>query len=491
MIKIITNRSKCQISGELNVGNIRELDDELSFFIKGAEHSKAFKGYYRGDKFVNWDGRKRLLTSDMCFPHGLLERVQEFYNKRNIPFELVDARPKMEPAYPIDIFPKLNSIEKSPYPYQIDAVNKAKEKSCGIIRSCTGSGKTLIALMLTAALGKNTIIYVIGKDLLYQIHNLFSSVFEQPIGLIGDGHCDIHDINIATIWSVGQALGLKKTTKAEDEGDEKKPPPQKYKDIRNMLGKMRVHILDECHLAACDTVQEIAKRVNPENVYGMSASPWRDDGADLLIESFLGKPIVDIPAKFLIEQGYLARPIIRFLPVPKLRGAGQKYQSIYKNYVVENQARNEMVVKGAVKLVEQNFQTLVLFNSLKHGKILYDLISKQMPCEILSGDDSSKRREEVKNKLENKELNCVIASKIFDIGVDMPSLSGLIIGSAGKSSVRALQRVGRVIRKYPGKTHAAVIDFYDQAKYLKDHSYVRKNIYEMEFDVQWPFKKSD
>ena len=86
------------------------------------------------------------------------------------------------------------------------------------------------------------------------------------------------------------------------------------------------------------------------------------------------------------------------------------------------------------------------------------------------------------------KIDCVLASKIFDIGVDIPSLAGLVIACGGKSTVKALQRVGRVIRKYPGKKFAVVIDFYDQATYLDNHSKTRYKIYKSEdgFDVSWP-----
>lgn len=492
MRKIILGQNQCQITEEYNVELIRALDDELSFFVQGAQYSRAYKGYTdKHGKTVAWDGRKRLLTKSLKFPAGLIDRVKKFYNNNEIKYEIVDNRPALTTPQAVDIIPKLKELGKNPYPYQLDAANKAIQKDRGIIRVATGGGKSLCAALITANLGKTTFIYVIGTDLLHQFHNLFSSIFNQPIGIIGDGECEIHDINIATVWTVGAALGLRDYTKAEDEETEKKLPPENYRKIRDALGKTKVHIIDECHLSAASTVQGIYKKINPENIYGMSASPWRDDGADLLIEAVLGGIIVDIPAKWLIENNYLVEPIIKYLSVPKMRGVGSKYPSIYKNYIIENNVRNEMIAKGAKKLTEQGYQTLVLFHTIKHGDILYDLISKDMPCALLSGKDDSKTREKVKKQLENHEINCVLASKIFDIGVDLPSLSGLVIGGGGKSSIRALQRVGRVIRKYPGKTNAAVIDFIDNAKYLIEHSETRNHICSQEFNTIWLKRKKN
>lgn len=467
------------------------LDADLSYKVQGAEHTASFKGYSTRDgKFVQWDGMNRMMNERCEFPVGLLGRVENFYRTRNKIVEIKDTRKQKSNGQPIDILPRLNELGKNPYHYQLDAAEATKRMDRGIIRLATGGGKTVVSALVTAQFGKGTILYVIGCDLLYQTHKFFSAVFPyQKIGLIGDGNCDIQKINIASVWTVGQALGMKKVELLADTDDEKKVDPKKYEDIRKLLKSTSVHMFDECHLAACSTIQEICKAINPEHVYGMSASPWRDDGADLLIESVLGRNIVDISASYLIDNGFLVKPLIRFMKVPQLaEKLPKQYQTIYKNYVVENPVRNAMVVKGAVSLVEQGYQTLVLYNSVAHGTFLASEISKHMPCILLSGKDSSDVREQAKKKLETGEIKCVIASKIFDIGVDLPSLSGLVIASGGKSSVRALQRIGRVIRKYEGKTKAAVIDFYDQAHFLKDHSKERFKIYSMEerFDVVWP-----
>ncbi len=94
-------------------------------------------------------------------------------------------------------------------------------------------------------------------------------------------------ISPATIWSVGKSLGIKDSTTDEDSTKEKDISKDKFREIKTMLLDSRVHILDECHLAACETVQAISHHVKAEHFYGMSASPWRDDGSDMLIESVL------------------------------------------------------------------------------------------------------------------------------------------------------------------------------------------------------------
>lgn len=491
MAKIIVKGNTSQIIEETDVEHILALDKHLSFYVQGAEHTSAFRGYLNRDgDYVKWDGFKKLLTPTLQFASGLVERVKDFYKEAGKEIEVIDKRPAKSVGKPIDILPNLQKIDKPPYGYQTEILDVIDKYDRGIIKVATGGGKSLIAALIAAKLGKKTIIYVIGKDLLYQFHDFFSLCFSEPIGIIGDGKCEIHNINIASIWTVGQAIGMKKNEILLDsDDDEESINKNKYTDILKMMKESKLHIIDECHMSACETIQQVFKHSAAEHIYGLSGSPWRDDGADLLIESILGKYIVNIPASRLIKEGYLAQPLIRFRVTPPYPYELERvYQSIYKKYVVENDVRNGLVLDAARALVDKGYQTLVLFSSIKHGKILYELFKQHMKCAILDGSNDKEEREKVKKDLMEHNIDCVLASRIFDIGVDIPSLSGLVIACGGKSTVKALQRVGRVIRKYPGKKFSVVIDFADQAPFLDNHARTRYRIYTSEegFDVSWP-----
>lgn len=478
---------ECQIVEENDINFLHMLDAELSFKIMGAEYSPAYKAH-------RWDGMQRILTSDLRFNYGLLNRVIQFYQKYNKELKIIDQRNKKTVSTSIDIVTPLINIGKPPYQHQLEALEAAKNNDCGIIRMATGSGKSLTSALITAHFGKTTNIYVIGTDLLYQFYKFYKSIFgEDNVGIIGDGLCEIRDINIVSIWTAGQALGLNVSDIILDSSEDEKTDPSKYGQILKVLKTAKVHQIDECHLSSCKTIQEINKIINPEHIYGFSASPWRDDGSDLLIESILGKNIINISASLLIERGLLVKPTIIFKKVPPMR-IKKQYQTVYKNYIVNNDIRNNMIVDSAKQLVDQGYQPLVLYNSVNHGQIIYNKMKEVLPCAILSGKDEQEIREKAKEDIESGKIKCIIASKIFDIGVDIPSLSGLVLAGSGKSSVRALQRIGRVIRKYETPTYkkkrAAVVDFYDDVHYLRGHSNDRYKIYNYEegFDVSWPFK---
>ncbi len=77
----------------------------------------------------------------------------------------------------------------------------------------------------------------------------------------------------------------------------------------------------------------------------------------------------------------------------------------------------------------------------------------------------------------------IIATSIFDEGIDIPHLETLIIAGGGKSAIKTTQRIGRVLRKFPGKSKAMVHDFADDCRWLKDHYKERRTIYEDDFEV--------
>lgn len=489
MAKLIIIGNSSKITDESDVEFLLKLDKHLSFYVIGAEHTQAFKGYIGADgKFTKWNGFKKLLTPNLTFATGLVERVKDFYIKHNKELEIVDNRKPKSTGTSIDITANLKKMNMVPHEYQQHVADIIDGYERGIVKLATGGGKSLIAALISAKLGKTTMVYVIGKDLLYQFHSLFSKIFNEEIGIIGDGNCELRNINIVSVWTIGQAMGIKRGDILLDDSDsEKNISNDKYADVLKLMKETKVHIIDECHMAACDTIQKIYKFSNPEHLYGLSGSPWRDDGADLLIESVLGKYIINIPATYLIERGYLAKPMIMFVKVPHMK-CSRNYMQVYKEYISESVIRNGLVLKYTKILVEKGYKTLVLFSSINHGKLLYELISPHIKCAILDGADDAKTRNKVKRDLETGKIDCILASKIFDLGVDIPSLSGLVVACGGKSTVRALQRIGRVIRKFPGKEQAAIVDFADDAVFLKKHSEIRCKVYcsEEGFDVKWP-----
>jgi superfamily II DNA or RNA helicase len=478
-----------RISGLTDIELVDSLDRITSYYISGYQYSKAFRnGYFdhKTKQFVHWDGKKHLLSHKMVFPTGLLERIYKFLKRNNVTYTIVDERP------PVVCGEQLKIQNIIPRPYQIDAMNVAISKERGIIRMGTGAGKTAVAVMIAASYNVSTMIYVVGTDLLYQFHKIFSDLLGVPIGLIGDGNCIIKKINICSVWTAATSFGLK-TNVSLDDADWRPEifsiGSQEKEAIKRAIQNSNLAIFDEAHFLATETIQSIFKASKKcKYLFGMSGTDWRDDGADLLLESVCGKRIFNMPSSELIKQGYLVPPKIVFYDVPEMDiDNSWKYTKLYSNYIVNNDVRNSLIEDVTRKLIDKGRRVLILVRTIAHGKSLQKRIS-DIPCFFVNGEVDGETRNEVKEAFERGELKCLIASSVYDIGVDIPCLDALVLSGGGLSSVRTLQRIGRVIRTAQNKKDAIVIDFIDNVKYLDKHSATRIAIYqtESEFKIKFP-----
>lgn len=487
---IIVNNVWSRISGVRDLHLVDRLDHEMSYFVEGAQFTRAYKqGYWdkEAEQYRHWDGRRHMLNQSMVFPTGLLPRVLDFFKANRVDVDVEDRRGEPEKGSPLAI------AKYEPRPYQKEAVQAALRHERGIIRVGTGGGKTLIAGMIAAEYNLPTMVYVVGRDILHQFYNDFIEVLgEERVGLIGDGICDVKQINVCSVWTAVKAFDLKGKVSLDDEDwspDVSAVDGTMKKEIRAAVQNAKVAVFDEAHFIACDTVQSIFKASKQcRYMFGMTGTDWRDDGADLLLESVCGPRIFNMPASRLIDEGWLVPPKIAFVEVPPpAQKLPKNWRTVYSRYVTHNQVRNQAIVDGARTLVGMGRKVLILIRYLPHGKKLVDMMP-DLSVFFVNGKLDSRTRAAAKERFEAGEIQCLVASSVFDIGVDIPSLDALIMAGGGKSTVRVLQRIGRVIRPFPGKTDAMVMEFLDNARYLDQHSATRLAVYQSEprFQVRLP-----
>lgn len=363
------------------------------------------------------------------------------------------------------------------------------------------SGKSFVISQVISKFGlKGTIIYVPGKSLLYQMKDtLEKTMIDVKVGIIGDGIVDIKDkdVIISTIWSAAAAFGQKTklTREALEMGGtkEKTLSAERKNEIKNVIRRAPMLILDECQFAGSSTVELIHRESRgARHRFLFSATPSRSkSGENLLIEAMGGPKIFEISSSDLIDQGWLVKPIIYFLNVPSMRKPGSTYPEVYKNFIVDNDFRNDLIVKAAKQLVRRGRKVLILVTKVAHGKHLEKLIGDNLRVCSLDGKDNSKKRIKAISDLESGLVDIIISSKIFDTGIDIKGLDGLILAGGGKSRGPTLQRVGRAIRPGEGKVDAIIVDFLDNSKYLRQHSMSRKETYQNEprFEIIMPKKK--
>ena len=473
MITIKVTNTKCQIFGELDKRIQKILDYELSYPLSGFDFAAA-----SGRTFPGWDGRVRLMDKKLQFPVGLLKRAGKTLIEEGLDVQVEDLRESPR-GTPIPLNPSFK-----PRYYQEEVVIQAEKKGSGIIRMCTGSGKTSVISMLAGRFNVRTIVYVIGIELLYQMKETIERILGVKCGVIGDGLCEIEEngINICTIWTAAQAFGEKIELIDCDVSNSKfKPGAAQKASIQKLVHEAQLFILDECQYAASKSLQFIHRiSTNARYRFLLSGTPWREMGDDLLIEAVSGPKFYDLSATKLINEGVLVAPKIYFINVPKMKSLTGSYSDVYDSYIVKNITRNQMIFDSAKSLVEAGRKVLILISKVEHGKILFEMLKEGFKVDTLNGSSSTDSRLNAIKSMKEGKVDILIASKIFDQGIDIPELDALILAGSGKSSARALQRIGRVIRPFPGKKWANVIEFWDNAKYMEAHSTARLKIYKSE-----------
>lgn len=410
---------------------------------------------------------------------GLLPYVVEYLDKEGIEYQVNDNRVKPQQDANFKLVDYIDDKKTIPFklrPYQQEIVDNCNERE--IIQACTGAGKTCMMAALIAKFNvKPVCIFADKIGLCMQLKSEMEKFLGVEVGLVGDGVKDYKDITVISAQS------------AEED----------------YIKNANIVMWDECHHIPSETITSIANQCS--NAYyriGVSATPWRDTGDDLLIEAVLSKQHKEsqINASKLIELGYLVKPDIYFVPI-KQTFKGKNYQSVYSQAVVLNDYRNRVIYKIAEKMYEKGKHILILFKQIAHGTEIMLKLQERLgdkatsitikhpksgkettvrvkEVEMLSGNDDALKRAAVFEAVKRGTCRCLVASTIADEGLDLPILDTLILAGGGKSSTRAFQRVGRVLRLHENKEKAVVFDFIDYTPMLRRHSRERQKYYERE-----------
>ena len=409
----------------------RAIDEELSYYQQGYEYSDDYKS-------GRWDGKIHLLkqtrSGDFYFPAGLLERVLRVLEGFGVKYRVVDT---------IDTDYSRLGLEWHGYelrPYQQKAVEQALQAGKGVIALPTGAGKTLIGLRLIYSYDCSTLVCVHTKELLYQWHRKIREVLSYDAGLVGDGFKTFKPITVAMMQTL---------TKIQQ------------------LPAFTLLIIDECHHAPCETLYRIAMRVNAPFRFGLSATPRREDGADMKIWAATGEICAQITPEQLINAGYLAKPEFWIISVPMPPGlvskARRNWQAAYTEGIVRNEQRNKAIKAVVERLTADGRQVYIHVERIAHGQIL----SKLLNCPFLSGKDSSARRQKVLKDFESGRIK-VLVSTLLGEGVDIPAIDAIIMAHGMKTTIGTIQKVGRALRARDDKSSAVIVDFSDKGKYLAE-----------------------
>ena len=482
--------SRCTVSGKLNLEVVNYLKGMLSFFVEGYEWTDAYRTFtFAGERM--WDGKKKLFRYNWkkeigSCPSGLAIYVIKILEDFQLTFAIDDKRPQIQYT---DNPLKLHGI--TPRDYQELGLNEFLRRMWIIWQAATGAGKTVMIAMAIARTNVSTMIYVHTFDLLDQMYDELTRMLQIPIGRIGGGKCDIQKINVCMIQTCHKVLGEKYVKYFSSEPDDNTDIVKTKLTIAKVIKNAVMIVFDECHHLRASTIQKIARASKSAVLrIGSSATSFRDQGDDLLIEAQLGAALFNVDASYLIRRNFLVQPKIKFLHIPLIRLSG-RYQQVYKEYIVMNPVRNQMILNIARKLHKQGRKILIIVSYRDtHRQIIIDMIKPYMKVKFLLGLVNKPERRQILAQMKAGKLDCVIGTSLADEGLNLRIVSGLILAGGGKSRTKVFQRVGRALRTYDGKKDAVIYSFIDNAKYLRKHSFelIRLLKTEPEFKVFVPQK---
>lgn len=448
-MKIHVKNLKSRIETD-NPKLLKALVDFYTFSTPGYEFSKSYRRR-------QWDGKTRFISKAGYFRTGLLSDVLNTLKKIECDPEVI-----YHESESLDLNDK-NIKGFNYYDYQESLIDRALEAKRCIVKSPTGSGKTLImAGMVKALEGQKMVILFNAKQLLRQTYEFFTDACGfSNVGLsFGDGY--IHgNIMLCTIQSIETILD----THLTDAG---------------------VLMVDECHEFANGKITLPAIQSFPNAFYrfGFTATVPSDNIPLNNLKGAFGEIIEQKTTSDLVEEGTLTKPIIQLIDRPYAANGideSMSYMDVYDNFIVNNTDRNSMIktVVTSIRNSNKNAKILVLTKSLEHGRILKDLIGGD--CEFLEGANSlAERYQAIDRFRQNDGNNVLIGTKILQTGVNIQEITHFINARGMKSEIATLQALGRSLRKHESKSKVFVYDFLDKEKYLSNHSKAREKHYRKE-----------
>ena len=310
-------------------------------------------------------------------------------------------------------------------PYQQTWVSNFMDQQSGVLVGPPGSGKTVAAMGIFAAVEGETLILVPGRELAGQWRDQLlthTTLDPDQVGEYHGGTKEIRPVTIATYRIAG-------------------------------MDKHR-HLFDsrEWGLIVYDEVQHLPSPVSrrtadlqSQHRLGLSSSPLREDDKETDIFTLVGPPIgTDWEALF--DAGYVAEPEVEIRYVP---WADETHQHEYvsatgherRQLAATNPAKLEEVTSLLAEAGER--QALVFVEYLDQGQAYADALG----VPFISGEMPHHRREKLFEGFREGQRRTLVVSRVGDEGIDLPGAEVAIVASGlGGSRRQGTQRAGRTMR---------------------------------------------
>jgi superfamily II DNA or RNA helicase/diadenosine tetraphosphate (Ap4A) HIT family hydrolase/HKD family nuclease len=332
----------------------------------------------------------------------------------------------------------------APRPLQrevLDALERTRldGHAAGLVVLATGLGKTWVAAFDSARPEFRRILFVAHREeILRQSRDVFRRV--QPDADLGMLTGAEKDPGARIVFASVQTLVRRLADFRPDEFD--------------------YVVVDEFHHAAAASYRQVIDHFSPRFLLGLTATPDRMDGADLL--ALCGDNLVfECGLVDGVRRGDLCtfeyhgiKDITDFAPIPWRNGRfdPQRLAAAVETVERAQQAFDEWSERRGAR-------TLAFCVSRTHADFMATFFAERgvRAVSVHSGPGSAPRTEAIE-RLRDGELDVVFAVDIFNEGLDVPSIDTVLLLRPTDSPVVFLQQLGRGLRVAADKAHLVVID---------------------------------
>jgi superfamily II DNA or RNA helicase len=349
-----------------------------------------------------------------------------------------------------------------PYPFQkeilerLDTERSVHHRFRNLIVAATGTGKTVVSAFDFRRIYRqnpNTrFLYVAHrKEILEQAQNTFRMV--------------LRDGNFGELW-VG--------------GHEQTRYDQLFASVQtlnNRLGSLPLSsdffdyiIVDEVHHITADSYRPILERFNPKILLGLTATPERMDGGDIL-EDFDQRISAEIRLPEALNKNLLV-PFQYFgvsdpVDISHVAWTNGRYQigELTRIYTQNDQRVGHILENCSKYLTDLNaVKALGFCVSQEHARYMAEkFTAKGLRSNYLTSGNASER-DILRQQLLRGDINYLFVVDIFNEGVDIPEIDTVLFLRPTESLTIFLQQLGRGLRTAEGKSVLTVLDFVGNAR---------------------------
>ncbi|AUC85062.1 DUF3427 domain-containing protein [Polaribacter sp. ALD11] len=470
-IQLLSKLPNTEVKISYNTSNER-LHAKAYLFYRNTGFHTAYIGSSNFSRSALTDGLEWNLKVTTKEVSHIIDKFQKTFDAywQSDDFELFDDsihKEKLQNALKQSKFSKPyenNTVifDIKPFPYQNEVLEKLEVERTvhnrfrNLIVAATGTGKTVISAFDYKQFKQNNK----SSKLLFLAHR--EEIIKKSLytfqGILKNN-------NIGELWVGGKVPDNFEVVFASIQ-----TVKNQFKNFNLAPDFYDYIIVDECHHQTANSYREIINYFKPKVLLGLTATPERMDGGDIL-EDFDNKIAAEIRLPEAMNRKLLC-PFQYFgitdsVDLTNVNWVRGKYvASELTNLYTGNDRRVREIIDALEKYTKDinDVSTLGYCVSMEHAKFMAEKFTLfGLKADYLTSKNSTDRVS-IRQKLEKKEINYLFVVDMFNEGIDIPEIDTVLFLRPTESLTVFLQQLGRGLRLHESKDCLTVLDFVGNSK---------------------------